>query len=370
MTDVSHSLAPEPATRAVTTERPLVEGLRVAPYGQQGLPLIVRPADDGRPPRLDELVRREGGRVRHWLRDHGAVLFRGFAVQGSDAFESAARAFAPELGHEYLGTSPRASLGGRVFSASELPGHFPIPQHLEMSFLATPPRWLFFHAPTPNRGPGGETPLADFRAVWRDLDPVLRERFRERGVRNVRRYAGPKHGRSFDPWQLKRWDEMFGTTDRAEVEAKARAQGLEPSWSADGTLTLANTQRAFRRHPETGELVWSNHVQVFHPSAAAGELGRVARRRRSVRVAGTALLASVLTALRRRLAPEGLPMDVTYGDGTRITDEEAAQVRDAIWKNLVVFRWQRDDVLFVDNAIVSHGRFPYSGPRKVAVAWA
>lgn len=362
-----HDTSPSPVTSAPTYD--VSSALRVAPYRQHDLPLVVRPADRTHRRTLDDVVRDHALELREWLRRHGAVLFRGFDVRGSAGFESSLLAFTPELGTDYLGTSPRDRLSKHVFTASELPGHFPIPQHLEMSFLSSPPRWLFFHALAPNTTPGGQTPLADFRRVLRDLDPDVRERFRQRGVRNVRRYAGPAQRRTFDPWQLKRWDEMFGTEDREAVERKARAQGQEPTWSADGTLTLTSTQPAFRAHPETGELVWSNHVQVFHPSAAAAELARVAQRTRSLRTAAVAGLAAVLTRARHRLGRPA-PMDVTFGDGSPISDADAGKVRDAIWKNLVAFRWQRDDVLFVDNASVSHGRFPYRGPRTVTVAWA
>ena len=69
-----------------------------------------------------------------------------------------------------------------VFTASELPPFFPIPQHIEMSFLPAPPRKLFFcclEAPTST---GGETCLCDFKKVYDQLDPKVRETFEEKGV--------------------------------------------------------------------------------------------------------------------------------------------------------------------------------------------
>jgi alpha-ketoglutarate-dependent taurine dioxygenase len=46
------------------------------------------------------------------------------------------------------------------------------------------------------------------------------------------------------------------------------------------------------------------------------------------------------------------------------------KVRDAIWKNMVAFRWQQGDVVAIDNFGVAHGRLPFSGPRKITVCWA
>src|SRR5689334_9280414 len=100
------------------------------------LPLVVTP----RAP-----AERDVGALVAWLRGeqasfaarltrHGAVLLRGFDLDGPRDFERAARAISPVLQNDYLGTSPRDALTEYVFSASELPPYYPIPQHCEMSF--------------------------------------------------------------------------------------------------------------------------------------------------------------------------------------------------------------------------------------------
>jgi alpha-ketoglutarate-dependent taurine dioxygenase len=333
----------------------------------ESLPLIVSPRDRTTP--THELVAAHGHTIRGWLDDFGAVLLREFTVGGPEEFERVARAIEPELGDSYLGTSPRERLTRHVFTASELPGHYPIPQHHEMSFLAHPPRTLFFFALSPNEGQGGQTPLADGRAIWRSLDPAVKDRFSRRGLMIVRRYSSPDRRRSVDPWQLKSWDAMFETRDRAEVERRAAAEGLEVSWSRDGSLTLTSHHRATRVDPRTGDVVWFNHSQVFHPSAAAGELARAADRLGDVRLAALAVGVRALVATRRLLG-HPMPMDVRYDDGSAIPDSDMEKVRAAIWENLVALRWRQDDILVVDNRRVTHGRLPYRGPRTIAVAWA
>lgn len=335
------------------------------------LPLIIGPRFPGRidTPWLVGWVREHRASLERALIDHGAILLRGFQVDSAQAFENVALAFDPNLQNDYLGTSPRNALTKYVFTASELPPHYPIPQHCEMSFLAKPPRRLFFHAQYPNVGPGGETPLCDFRAVWRDLDPVVRDRFERLGVQHIRNYGSPKD-KSRDLWKLKRWDEVFGTTDRDVVEAKSREQGLTVTWSGD-RLRLTNIQPAARPHPETGELVWYNHSQVFHLSAAHGELERVSRRPGQWRSAFFAALAKSLVTVKRKTTRSlDLAMHTTFGDGSEIPDEAMDAVREAIWKNLVAYPWERGDVLLIDNYAVSHGRLPYRGDREIHVAWA
>jgi hypothetical protein len=188
-------------------------------------------------------------------------------------------------------------------------------------------------------------------------------------VRHIRNYGSP-HDRSRDLWKLKRWDELFNTTDRSVVEDKCRANGMEFEWMRD-RLRLTNSQPASRPHPETGEIVWFNHSQVFHLSAAYGELKRVSARPGQVRSGLLAAVAAGLVALKRRaVSSEDQAMHATFGDGTEIPDETMEVVRNAIWKNIVAFPWQKGDVVIIDNHAVSHGRFPYKGPRAIHVAWA
>lgn len=353
----------------------LPPGLRTRALDESAgtLPLVVEPATRAQAggASLSALL----GAHRPWMQErllrHGAVLFRGFDVAGAPSFERVARAVEPELKNDYLGTSPRDALTSHVFSASELPPFYPIPQHCEMSFTRAPPSRLFFCALRPNDGPGGETPLVDFRRVLADLDPVVRERFLARGVRNVRNYVGPEGGGRFDLWKLKRWDEMFRTTDRTVVEQRCREQGFEHTWLPGGRLRLVNVQPAARPHPLTGEPTWYNHAQVFHLSAAPAEYARIAARQRTLKMALLRRVAEALVFVKRRSTPpDAQAMHCTYGDGSPISDADMDAVRDAIWKNLVAFSWRRGDVLALDNFAISHGRLPYAGPRTVAVAWA
>src|SRR5437773_9897653 len=102
--------------------------------GDSALPLLVTPGADRSGSALAAFVAAE----RSMLAEHGAVLFRGFDVASPGQFEEVARAIDPELKNDYLGTSPRDALTKYVFSASELPPYYPIPQHCEMSFLPQP----------------------------------------------------------------------------------------------------------------------------------------------------------------------------------------------------------------------------------------
>jgi alpha-ketoglutarate-dependent taurine dioxygenase len=319
---------------------------------------------------LADWLREHADDVDARLAQHGALLLRGFAVHGAPAFEEVALAIDGDLQESYAGTSPRTARTRFVHTASELPPYYPVPQHIEMSFTATPPRKLFFYchiAP----GADGETPVCDFRAVYRDLDPGIRAEFERRGLRNIRNYDGPDTPRkALDFWKLKRWDELFGTTDRARVEQAAAAQALELTWLPQGRLRLTNTQPAVRVHPVTGDTVWFNHAQVFHSAAARHEYGHVARRQRRLRAHAFHAVTAVMTGFKNLMtAPIDQGMHCTFGDGGEIPERYIRHLQDTIWKHIRFFAWRQGDVLVLDNRSTSHGRMPYQGPRDILVAW-
>jgi alpha-ketoglutarate-dependent taurine dioxygenase len=340
--------------------------MRLREMNPGGMPLVIEP--EGKES-LADWIKSQHADVMARLRKHGAILFRGFPIHDAPAFEKVALAIDPKLGREYLGTSPRNALTDYVFSASELPGWYPIPQHCEMTFLAQPPRRLHFACLLPSEGKGGETPLVDFRKVQADLDPAVRQRFVDGGIRIVRNYTGP--GKSgWNPFQLKRWDEMFLTTDHQTVEEKCRAEGFRATWLPGERLRLESTQPALRQHPETGEAVWHNHVQVFHSGSGEAEYRRIAADRGDLRSFALHQFARAMTLLQRSKKSEERAMHCTYGDGREIPDADLEHLRDVIWKHMVRFRWQKGDVVSIDNYAVSHGRMPYRGPRQIVVAWA
>jgi alpha-ketoglutarate-dependent taurine dioxygenase len=333
------------------------------------LPHTITPAGEATPEGLVKLIEGRKDALRDDLIREGCVLFRGFGLRTPEDFEQAALALRSDLQNNYQGTSPRNSRTKYVHSASELPGHYPIMQHCEMSFLPSAPRHLFFFCHVqPNDG--GQTPVCDFRKVYQQIDPAIRDVFEKKGVRYVRNYSGPKSKKGSDLFQLKPWDELFKTTDRGEVERQCAESDIRPTWLTDDRLRLENDRPAMQPHPETGEMTWFNHLQVFHREAAAIEYAHIFNRRRDFFSLKYLLLISAATAWKRSFSdPMSSAMHVLFGDGSPVPRVYVAHVLDVIWKNLRPFDWQLGDVLMIDNFSTSHGRLPYTGPRDILVAW-
>src|SRR5579863_9990725 len=224
------------------------------------------------------------------LRQHGAVLLRGFAVGGVAGFETALRRLFGELLDYSYRSTPRSLVASRIYTSTEYPADRAIPLHNEMSYTRSWPRKIGFFCMLPAEQ-GGATPIADSRGVLRRLSPQVRERFRAQGVLYVRNY-----GKHLDlPWQ-----DVFQTGDPAEVERLCRHLGLDFTWGEDGRLRTRQVCQAVALHPDTGEEVWFNQAHLFHVSslrgarrdaAGGGERGRSAtqhllRRRQRHRARG------------------------------------------------------------------------------------
>ncbi|MCA1615512.1 MAG: amino acid adenylation domain-containing protein [Acidobacteria bacterium] len=106
------------------------------------------------------------------LARHGALLLRGFGLSGASDFERVASTLCPDLFGDY-GDLPRQAVAGRVYGSTPYPADRPILFHHESSQMHRWPRRIMFFCEEPSER-GGQTPLADGRAVWRRLSPALR----------------------------------------------------------------------------------------------------------------------------------------------------------------------------------------------------
>lgn len=331
---------------------------------------IISAQSDRSKSQLLEKISSSEDKFRSELIEAGALMFRGFELRTPEDFEEVALALEPGLQNNYAGTSPRNSRTKFVHSASELPGHYPIMQHCEMSFLPTAPRFLFFFCFVEPQD-GGETPVCDFRKVYDQMNPEVRDEFEKRGVKLIRNYTGPKTKTRTDMYQLKRWDELFKTTDHKTVEQECAKNDIHPTWMEDDRLRLINSRPSILEHPDTKEKVWFNHLQVFHREAAAIEYKHIYKRRGDFFSLRYMIALNTITFFKRLFKkPEDEAMHMVFADGGEIPKSYVEHVEQLIWNNLDAEKWKLGDVMMIDNFSTSHGRLPYKGPRDILVAWS
>ena len=301
------------------------------------LPLVLRPGVEGIS--LNGWVAHNLGDLLAELRHYGAILFRGFGGRTLAEFEQIAGTVSGELMQYSFRSTPRTAVGGKVYTSTEYPPDQTIPMHNEMSYTSTWPLKIWFYCERPAEK-GGETPLADSRKVLARIPPEIRRRFEEKKVLYLRNYGG---GLDLP------WENVFQTSDRAEVERFCRGAGIEIEWKGGDRLRTRQRCQAVARHPETGEMVWFNQAHLFHRSS---------------------LDPTVLAALLAGCGEDDLPRDSSYGDGTPIETSVLDEIRGIYVQESVAFPWQEGDMIMVDNMLVAHGRRPFTGPRKVLVTMA
>ncbi|MDD9947568.1 MAG: TauD/TfdA family dioxygenase [Myxococcales bacterium] len=301
------------------------------------LPLVV----ERNPLASTEVLLSQKAELRRDLLAHGAVLFRGFGVATRESFEVAVAALGGPTLNYVDGNSPRRKLGSGVYTSTEYPPEFFISLHNELSYSQRWPARLFFCCITPP-GEGGETPLADSRAILRTLPPEVREAFVRKGIRYIRNLHG---GRGFGP----SWQATFETDSRAVVEEFGCTEGSEVRWNEAGGVSITQVRPATIVHPDTGEAVWFNQADQFHPSTHPKQI-----------------YDSILALYEGR--EELMPQTAKFGDGASIDPAMLAEVRRTAGEQMRLFKWEEGDLLVVDNRLVAHGRQPFKGRREILVS--
>jgi alpha-ketoglutarate-dependent taurine dioxygenase len=310
---------------------------------------------------LRAFVTAERTQLRDEMLKRGGFLLRGFEVNDPESFADiiGALGYQPETDNPFE-TSPRSKVAANVYTSTDTPDAYPIFAHNENSFLNERPQMIsFFCLVEPRRY--GETPLFDSRAAAKTLDPDVRAKLQEKKVCYRRRF--PKKRRPGAPSIIRTWEESFGTSDRDEIDSMVTAQGMTCHWHANGRiLHTESVVDPLPSHPETGEQCLN--LQAFHKTSLLKDLDEVRPRQSGLHNASLKMGLRLLDAL------DVMPVQISYGDGTPIPADEMAEIRRATWEHSVLFRWQKGDVLVLDNILTGHGRMNVDGPRKILTSFA
>jgi len=303
----------------------------------------VKPEDSNFPltitPKADvnalEWAKTHKDEINELLLTYGAILMRGFDIKGAEKFNELFSIFSGEAIAYKNRTSPRDQVYSNVYTSTSHPKDQVIHMHTENSYSDVYNRIIAFYClvPAPVRG---ATPIADERKLLASLKPDTVKKFKERGVRYVRNTIP---GVGLD------WQTIYQTEDREEVNQLLASKGHEYVWLDDDHLRITWTLPAFITHPLTGEEIWFNHMFFGHKSHYD-------------------------EAVLEFFAEEDLPFVTYYGDGQKIEDEVIQEFVDFYKKHSIVFRWEQNDFLLLDNLIFSHGRESFEGDRTILTAMA
>eukprot|EP00932_Pfiesteria_piscicida_P019294 SRR837773.6118.p1 GENE.SRR837773.6118~~SRR837773.6118.p1 ORF type:complete len:319 (-),score=120.72 SRR837773.6118:14-880(-) len=229
-----------------------------------------------------------------------------------------------------------------VDSAAGAPSELKIQFHNEMAYATDYPKYVTF-AMIHQAELDGTTILADNLAVQSRLSAGLLDKFRRLGVRYIRYLLDKAESEAPDFYMS--WQGAFTTEDIEEAMRKgndaAKFSILERC--ADGRR-LKHTLwcPVFVNHPERGDLFF-NSVLNRHGSWLDGHSywGPIPHSER--------------------------PYHCLWGDGTELSDEELADIRQVYEECTDYVRLDPGDLVVVDNLRTVHGRMPYSGKRLMGL---
>lgn len=273
--------------------------------------------------------------VNDLLSHHGVVVLRGFDITSTAEFEAVAHALVAGSIVPYReAATPRHHVGGEVYSATDLDRRLEIFFHGENAHVLRFPRTLLFwcREPAPT---GGATTLSDCADIARRLRPGVRDRWREVGVQYERRFG---FGVGMP------WEKAFGSPDRTDVESYCRNNNI--SWEWDGPkLRVKYNRWALVPHPHSGDEVWFNNMTFYHPVT----------------------LQEAMRRLAGRIGHDRMPHAARWGDGAEVEPELAEELVALYRECAIRTRWNRNDVMIIDNLRLAHGRESFEGKRDVAV---
>lgn len=300
----------------------------------QKLPLFIEPAGNSKAARIEAVIEaREFFEAE--LLARGALLLRGFGIESIEEFENFARRLAAKDLLDYAGgVSPRISMSRGVYTSTEYPPNLALSLHNELSYAENyPQRLYFFCAVAPQTD--GETTVGDSRRILQNIDSKIVDLFKSKKIRYDRNLSG-EAGTGYS------WQDAFETGDRETVENHCRKIGAEYEWKSSGTLRVSQTRPATVVHPKTGEEVWFNQADGFHPSN--------------------------LDAETYELMKGNFRLNSCFGDGSPIEISMLEHIRAVLREETIAVKWQQGDVLIVDNILAAHGRMPFAGARKIVLA--
>jgi hypothetical protein len=133
------------------------------------------------------------------------------------------------------------------------------------------------------------------------------------------------------------WRSTYLTEDKREAELKCKALGGDCSWQPDGSMkTVSKILPAVKIEPRTQKYVWFNSI-----------------------------VAAFYGSKETKYVPEN---GVVFGDGTTFNLEVIERCQEILEENSVAFKWEKGDVLLVDNNLVLHSRKTFVPPRRILAA--
>lgn len=304
----------------------------IMPSGERKFPLLIVSGNDIDCISWGEMYKDQ---INELLLIHGALLLRGFEIGSAQKFNDLFSIIAGKALEYKNRTAPRDQVFNHVYTSTSHPSDQVIHMHTENSYAKTSARIIAFYCLIPSAG-GGETPIADERELVQSLSEETIRKFRERNIQYVRNIF-PGVGLDLKT--------IYQTDNKEELHKIFEESGIDHEWISANHLRIKWVFPAFQIHPVTRNEEWFNHMYFGHKSLYDAQVLDI-------------------------FDEEDLPFITYYGDGSKIEDSVIQECKDFYEQKSIVFKWEKDDFLLLDNMRYSHGRKPYEGDRTILTAMA
>jgi len=271
---------------------------------------------------------------------NGALKFQGVKMETPFEFQKVVDSISSKTLNYIDGNSPRTKLADNIYTSTEYDNTQKITMHNELSYSANWPRKIYLYCLQPSET-GGETLIADCREILMKMNPEIVSEVEGKGIMYIRNLHG---GDGMGP----SWQETFETIEQNVLEKYCRKYGIGFQWRESGGIKLVQQSKGIITHKETNERVWFNQIDQFHPIQLGNDI------------------YNTIKAIYE--TEEDFPMFVKFGDGTHISEEIVRQIIITINEITLAPIWKKNELLLLDNELVSHGRNPYTGNRELLVA--
>jgi len=270
------------------------------------------------------------------LEKKGAILFRGFNVFDINEFNSVVKSVHKKVLNYEEASTPRSKIKGKVYTSTQISPQIEIPIHNEMSYATKSPQNLWFYS-NEVADKGGQTTIANSKKIYDEINSKIKKDFEKKKIMYIRRYG---YGLDLT------WSRAFNTKNRNKVSAYCKKNKIKFKWIDKDKLVTWKINNFSLYNPIIDSKIWFNQAHLFHRSNYDKK---------------TKLLFNKV------LGKDYFPRDTKFGDGKDIPLSYLKNIRKVLDNNTTNINWKENDILVLNNHLISHGRRKYAGKRKVYV---
>ncbi len=327
--------------------------------------LEIRPNKDKTVSSLQKWIEKNYDLLRNKMSTIGGILFKGFDIKSPEDFEIIAKSIEPNLcsSHDF-DDGARLWFTKHIYEASLgsiTQDPIPLSFHNEDAFVPFVPSTIMLcsiqAAPF-----GGETLLADCRKVFASLPENLKEKFLGRSLKN----------------SFTMHDNTFLVNTRIPKNTKEIVK-LAKKYGAKDTYRVGdfNTRFTFEipmviKHENSKQPVWFSRAHQAVTLSRIIDVWYSYKYRKSIfyMIEAFYLMTKVViqhywSHIKSANTSNEKKNICTFDNGEIIPISDQFSICSAYWKNAVIEPLQAGDIVILDNRLVTHGRLPYKGHRKL-----